>query len=257
MKAIFFDVDNTLLDEKTHQLVDSGVEALNKLKEAGYLIFLATSRSSCEIDIFKDRVTFDGKVLSNGGRVFVGDKLIQEHLLTSEELAALLALVDKYPDYNLVYNHTDEVVNIFRDNHNHDYSWFSKNNIILHKRALKITDKVFQLFIKGELNYDDPLIKKLSNCGINELFKNYTAVLPNNTNKAKGIEKVVEYLGLDIDDCACVGDGINDIEMFQLIKDNYCVDNGNPLLKEVANEVIGRIDEDSIYKLCIAKGWIK
>lgn len=255
-KAIFFDVDNTLLEEKYHKLVPSSVVALKRLKKAGFLIFLATSRSICEIDIFKGEVEFDGMVLSNGGAVYCGNKLIKQYRLSENEVATIIEFIKQNPDFNVTYTFDNESVNIMSKAIHRDYIWFEMNNLPIRERTLKTTDQPFQLFLRGLIDYNDPLIKSLNNCDFNAHFPYYTAVLPQKTNKAKGAIQLIEHLGLSVSDCACVGDSMNDYEIFQTITESYCIGNGHEKLKLIAHEVIGTIDEDPIYKLCLNKGWI-
>lgn len=49
-KIIFFDIDGTLIDEKTDIIPDSTKEALKKAKENGHLIFINTGRPISEIN---------------------------------------------------------------------------------------------------------------------------------------------------------------------------------------------------------------
>ena len=44
IKAIFFDIDGTLASFKTHQIPDSTFYTLNKLKDNGIKLFIATGR---------------------------------------------------------------------------------------------------------------------------------------------------------------------------------------------------------------------
>ena len=49
-KLLFFDIDGTLLSEKTHTVPQSAKEALKKAKENGHLIFINTGRPISTID---------------------------------------------------------------------------------------------------------------------------------------------------------------------------------------------------------------
>lgn len=44
IKAVFFDIDGTLVSFKTHKLPDSTVRALDLLREKGIKVFIATGR---------------------------------------------------------------------------------------------------------------------------------------------------------------------------------------------------------------------
>lgn len=44
IKALFFDIDGTLVSFKTHQIPESTVEALTLAKEKGIKVFISTGR---------------------------------------------------------------------------------------------------------------------------------------------------------------------------------------------------------------------
>lgn len=45
IKAVFFDIDGTLISFKTHQMHQSTQKALNALREKGIRVYVATGRS--------------------------------------------------------------------------------------------------------------------------------------------------------------------------------------------------------------------
>ena len=49
IKAIFFDVDGTLLSFRTHRVPDSAVEALQRVREKGVKLFIASGRRKADI----------------------------------------------------------------------------------------------------------------------------------------------------------------------------------------------------------------
>ena len=49
-KLVFFDIDGTLIDGPTHQIPQSAVEAIRKLRENGHLAFINTGRTLVSIE---------------------------------------------------------------------------------------------------------------------------------------------------------------------------------------------------------------
>ena len=74
-------------------------------------------------------------------------------------------------------------------------------------------------------------------------------ILPKGTSKANAIKQVAEYY--QCDRIVAFGDGMNDIEMFELADEAYAVANAVPELKAIATGIIGSNDEDSVAK------WLK
>ena len=47
IKALFFDVDGTLVDDKTKEIPPSAVSAIKKAKEKGHKVFINSGRVRC------------------------------------------------------------------------------------------------------------------------------------------------------------------------------------------------------------------
>ena len=47
--ALFFDIDGTLIDDRTNELPESAAEAVKRARAAGHLIFINTGRTVCSI----------------------------------------------------------------------------------------------------------------------------------------------------------------------------------------------------------------
>ena len=52
IKAVFFDIDGTLVSFKTHTIPQSTLDALALLREKGIKVFIATGRHFCSINNF-------------------------------------------------------------------------------------------------------------------------------------------------------------------------------------------------------------
>ena len=65
-KLVFFDIDGTLIDGPTHQIPQSAVEAIRKLRENGHLAFINTGRTLVSIEPRIREIGFDGLVCGCG-----------------------------------------------------------------------------------------------------------------------------------------------------------------------------------------------
>ena len=59
-KAIFFDVDGTLVSFQTHRVSPAVADALHQLRERGVKLFLATGRHPAMIGYIRSVFPFDG-----------------------------------------------------------------------------------------------------------------------------------------------------------------------------------------------------
>ena len=64
--------------------------------------------------------------------------------------------------------------------------------------------------------------------------------------QARGIIDVCEYYAVDVNECMAFGDGMNDLEMFDLVGFAVAMGDAQPALVERADFVTGTIEEYGI-----------
>ena len=94
IKAIFFDIDGTLLSSTDGSFADSTRFALTKMQEKGIKIFIASGRHVCEIEEQPIRdIPFDGYACLNGQLIFNKDKeIIQSYPFNKKDTENTLKL---------------------------------------------------------------------------------------------------------------------------------------------------------------------
>ena len=83
IKALFFDIDGTLVSFNTHEIPSSTLAAIAEAKAKGIKIFIATGRPKAIINnltALQERELIDGYITMNGGYCFVGDEVIYKML---------------------------------------------------------------------------------------------------------------------------------------------------------------------------------
>jgi hydroxymethylpyrimidine pyrophosphatase-like HAD family hydrolase len=71
-------------------------------------------------------------------------------------------------------------------------------------------------------------------------------ILPVDASKARGIKDVCEYYAVDVNECMAFGDGMNDLEMFDLVGYAVAMGDAQPDLIARADFVTGTIEERGI-----------
>ena len=89
IKAIFFDIDGTLVSFKTHRIPASTLDALERLREKGIKLFIATRPSQSIVNNLGD-FNFDGYVTLNGGVCIVDGKTIFSRSLPQDDTDMLI-----------------------------------------------------------------------------------------------------------------------------------------------------------------------
>mgnify|MGYP000665353819 CR=1 FL=1 len=92
IKALFFDIDGTLVSFKTHQIPVSTIEALEAAKAKGIQIFISTGRPRIIINnlaALQERKLIDGYITMNGAYCFCGRYRYLQKSIPAAEVDAL------------------------------------------------------------------------------------------------------------------------------------------------------------------------
>ena len=107
IKAIFFDIDGTLVSFKTHRVPKSTKQALKELREKGIKVFIATGRPKLLINNLED-LEFDGYITLNGAHCFTADhKDIYKGLIPAEDIERVVEYTKSH-DYPFVFVHDNQ-----------------------------------------------------------------------------------------------------------------------------------------------------
>lgn len=75
-KALFFDIDGTIISEKTQIIPDSAIQALETVKNNGHLTFINTGRTYCCLPKQLFQFQWDGFLCGCGTRLLCHDHLL-------------------------------------------------------------------------------------------------------------------------------------------------------------------------------------
>jgi hydroxymethylpyrimidine pyrophosphatase-like HAD family hydrolase len=117
IKAVFFDIDGTLVSFQTHTIPQSTLVTLHALKEKGVLLFIATGRGKDGLSCLND-FPFDGYITLNGQYCYDRNgTVLYENTIGKEDLDVLLKELKKknFPcgftmKDGKIYNYRDERV---------------------------------------------------------------------------------------------------------------------------------------------------
>jgi hydroxymethylpyrimidine pyrophosphatase-like HAD family hydrolase len=62
-------------------------------------------------------------------------------------------------------------------------------------------------------------------------------IMATNVTKKEGIIKLCEHLGIDVNDTIGIGDGLNDLDMFEVVGYRVAMGNAEPEIKSLADEI--------------------
>ena len=248
IKAVFFDIDGTLLSHKTNSVPVSAVRALEMLREKGILTFIATGRHLPELRKLRalDGLHFDGAVSLNGQYCCNDEGVIYHCPLDRADVAVLL-------DYLKANPHPCILVEADRMYINFHNALVEKVQAAIHSELPTIGDldrgydhPIYQVI----LYMDDEARKALPPMpGIKFTSWNMGGAdgIPAKGGKATGIAKVLEHYGIEKNETMAFGDGENDVDMFSAVGTAIAMGNACRSAKEAAHYITDKVDEDGIW----------
>lgn len=245
VKAIFFDIDGTLVSFNTHKIPDSTFQTLRELKDNGIKLFIATGRGKDGLDVLGD-FEFDGYITLNGQYCYTKDELIYENTIIKEDLEVLLKEIEVHPfpcgftlEETKYFNYRDERVDaIHAITHNDDHPARDCSNVI--------NEKVYQCMCFISEDEEKELMKKLSHCTSARWHPLFTDISPIGGTKQNGIDKFLKYYNIDLSETMAFGDGGNDKQMLSHVAISVAMGNANEDVKEIVDYVTDSVDEDGI-----------
>jgi Cof subfamily protein (haloacid dehalogenase superfamily) len=248
IKAVFFDIDGTLLSHKTNSVPASAVRALEELREKGILTFIATGRHLPELKKLRplEGLEFDGMVTLNGQYSFDRRGLIYHCPIAQRDIAILLDFLKENP-YPCILVEEDQMYINF---HN---ARVEKVQAMIHSEMPPIGDlnrgythPIYQaiLYMSEE---DQRKLPPMPGIRLTSWTLGGADLIPATGGKAAGIAKVLQHYGIDKSETMAFGDGQNDVDMFAAVGTAVAMGNACREAKEAAHYITDPVDQDGIY----------
>ena len=254
VKAIFFDIDGTLREFEKKGISMSTRQALDKARQAGIRLFIATGRHYLEIEEEKllDDLVFDAYVTLNGQYCYEespGRPVLYKNPIARDQVETILEVMEKEPfpclfmeAHRWYLNYVDERVERVQQS--------------IGTRIPPLGDIKRALFhyIYQVIPYlDEPgaleLVKKLPGCEYSVWHDGEGVDLtPKGGGKCTGIRQVLAHYGIDIKDAAAIGDGNNDVSMLSYAGIGIAMGNGTAKARAAADYVTGDVARDGLMQ---------
>ena len=96
IKALFLDIDGTLVSFETHRVGSPTRNALAEARRRGLLLFIATGRHRCDLNNLGD-LAFDGYVTLNGQYCYDARGVIYRRSIDPNDIRTAVGLIEREP----------------------------------------------------------------------------------------------------------------------------------------------------------------
>ena len=251
-KFIFFDIDGTLTDKAQGGVVLPSTKlAIQKLRENGHFVALATGRAHFYAKPFKDEHGFENMVSDGGNGLTVDNELVGIEPL---ERAKALKVIDECIAKGIAFSVGlgDRPASYVLENAE------VVDKLGIRKEIIRVAnfhdiEHIYKIFIDATSEQERELA---SIHEIGYISHPDLGVIVEPLDKFKGIRKMVELQNGSLDDVVVFGDAANDLSMMEQAAMSIAMGNAIDEVKKVATFVTKDNDDDGIYYACEKFGWI-
>lgn len=258
MKLLAIDLDGTTLTSQD-RISKKTMNALEYASQNGVIIVPCTGRClDCFPKQLQNSDIFTYAISSNGARVSIyktRETLYREEI--SNEI--MINFLEKAPKMGITAHVNHEyklegfiltlIGRIIRGKDTNKME--TVKSMLSYLKESKKDVECMQLFMFGISTYKkvDSILKSMKSMehtSTNGPSKMYMELYSSNTSKGKALQFLADYLHIRKEDIYCIGDGDNDLSMFEVAGMSFAVQNAAKEVKEKANMIVPSHNADGV-----------
>ena len=248
-KALFFDIDGTLVSFKTHRIPQSAVDALTEAHSRGVKIIIATGRPMPIITGAVDQISsiIDGYLTVNGARCLYNGETVNFEPIPHEDVENMVRVADERNICTIFVGEHDMYLyrrqpifdRIFIEGLGVDY--MPKEDL---QAALR--EDIIQFTPFYDVEDEAEVMARLPHCISTRWHPEFTDIISRRADKGKGVEAMARAMQIGLDELIVFGDGGNDVSMFRAVPNSVAMGNAVDSVKQQASYVTTTVDDDGI-----------
>lgn len=246
IKAIFFDVDGTLLSHKTKQIPDDTLQVLTRLKANGIKIFMSTGRHSTELlNLPVNEIKFDGYITLNGQLCLDDKRNVIFKIPFDKDMTSKIISIFTTKKYPLALVEANRI-----------YLNFINDTVCKAQESISTPVPEIATYQNGMIYQATAFLKRKEEslleqclpkgCKLARWSDNGIDIISTKGGKVAGIKFFCELYGIQQSEIMAFGDAENDIDMLKFAKIGVAMANAQDCVKEIADYVTSDVDEGGI-----------
>lgn len=253
IKALFFDIDGTLVSFQTHEIPASALEAIRMARTKGIRIFISTGRPKSIINnlhALENAGLIDGYITMNGAYCFTGDTVISKSPIPAADVRHMAELCEslRFPcifvnERKLHVCHPDDMVKeIFQQHLN------VAADAMPYASTGEVTQwEIFQMTPFLTVETEQQYAALFPHCESNRWYPAFTDLTRTGTTKQKGVDDICRYFDIKVEETMSFGDGGNDVSMLRHTGIGVAMGNATAPTRQAADYITTSVDDDGVW----------
>lgn len=278
IKAVFFDIDGTLLNDRKN-VQKSTIKAIRNLKDQGILVGLATGRGPSFVQPFLENLGLDFAVTYNGQYIYSRSEIIYTNQLSKTTVYRLiryagarrreisLGTASGLLDSGIIGLGTSRLGQIVSSLVPRKWAKAIERSFKHFIRRIKpqnidslmiiLREPIYQVVLVATEGESERIQKQFPRVKLTRSSPYSMDVISEEQSKVKGIERVGQRYGFDLSEVIAFGDSDNDIEMLSQVGIGVAMGNASQQVKENARYTTADNNDDGISKALAHYGLIQ
>ncbi|HGC7291455.1 TPA: HAD-IIB family hydrolase [Streptococcus agalactiae] len=278
IKAVFFDIDGTLLNDRKN-VQKSTIKAIRNLKDQGILVGLATGRGPSFVQPFLENLGLDFAVTYNGQYIYSRSEIIYTNQLSKTTVYRLiryagarrreisLGTASGLLGSGIIGLGTSRLGQIVSSLVPRKWAKAIERSFKHFIRRIKpqnidslmviLREPIYQVVLVATEGESERIQKQFPRVKLTRISPYSMDVISEGQSKVKGIERVGQCYGFDLSEVIAFGDSDNDIEMLSQVGIGVAMGNASQQVKENARYTTADNNDDGISKALAHYGLIQ
>ena len=248
VKAIFFDVDGTLVSFRTHTIPQSAREALWALREKGIKIFVATGRHRAMLRPVEELFPFDGWVTLSGQYCFAEGQVLHSSPMPSQAVEELVKAAGDNTFSCIFLEGEDIYVNCINDYTRRFISDLSIDMPPVRPARYAQGRTLYQAVTFLDKEHEHLLLDRAPHLKTTRWHPHFLDVIPPTGGKDKGVDAILAHFGIPLEESMAFGDGENDLSMLVHAGIGVAMGTASDAVKAQADFAAPSVDEDGVVR---------
>lgn len=278
IKAVFFDIDGTLLNDRKN-VQKSTIKAIRNLKDQGILVGLVTGRGPSFVQPFLENLGLDFAVTYNGQYIYSRSEIIYTNQLSKTTVYRLiryagarrreisLGTASGLLGSGIIGLGTSRLGQIVSSLVPRKWAKAIERSFKHFIRRIKpqnidslmviLREPIYQVVLVATEGESERIQKQFPRVKLTRSSPYSMDVISEGQSKVKGIERVGQCYGFDLSEVIAFGDSDNDIEMLSQVGIGVAMGNASQQVKENARYTTADNNDDGISKALAHYGLIQ